>query len=259
MAAASSAWYRLTVAYDGTGFHGWQIQPGVRTCQGELTRALIRLTGEEPHLTAAGRTDAGAHAHGQVVGFGLRSSWRPEALLGGCNAMLPADIAVRGAAVASPDFHPRWRAWRRSYRYLISDGQGGGPLGRNYSWQIKDRLELAPMRAAARHLLGRHDFAAFGASPAPAQSSVRTVDRAEVERSSGALLLEVRADAFLRGMMRGIAGALMAVGSGRARVEDVERAVTDPTGPVPAWSSAPARGLHQWRVEYRGPSTEMAS
>jgi len=255
--AGVAASYRMVIAYDGTRYHGWQAQPQVATVQGELSRALTELTGETPWIKAAGRTDAGAHAHGQVISFSLASAWTPAALAGGCNARLPEDIGVLETALAGSDFHPRRQAWRRTYRYLIRDAAAPDPVERQYEWRIPRELELTPMRSAARLLPGTHDFAAFGSSPLPSGSTTRTVDRAEIERHGRVVTLEVRADAFLRGMMRNFAGALVAVGTGRASPTDLASALADPVGATRKWGTAPAHGLHQWQVQYRAPAAEV--
>jgi tRNA pseudouridine38-40 synthase len=249
----------MVIAYDGSRYHGWQSQPEVATVEGELRRALSKVTTEAPVIKAAGRTDAGAHAHGQVISFALERPWLPEALAGGCNAHLPADVEVLEAAVVSADFDPRRQAWRRTYRYLVRESTTDAPVGRQYEWLVRGPLTLEPMRAGARLLLGRHDFAAFGRSPLPQGSTVRTVDRAEIERRQRVLTIEIRADAFLRGMMRNFAGALVALGSGRAVLADVAQALSNPAAPIGSWGTAPAHGLHQWRVEYSvGPEVARA-
>jgi tRNA pseudouridine38-40 synthase len=240
----------MVIAYDGSRYHGWQSQPKVATVEGELRRALSELTTEAPVISAAGRTDAGAHAHGQVISFTLQTPWLPQALAGGCNDHLPADVEVLDTAVVSADFDPRRQAWRRTYRYLVRESATDVPVGNQYEWRVTGPLELEPMRSGARLLLGRHDFAAFGRSPLPGGSTVRTVDRAEIVRRQDSFTIEIRADAFLRGMMRNFAAALVALGSGRAAVADVERALSNPAATVRNWGTAPAHGLHQWRVEY---------
>jgi tRNA pseudouridine38-40 synthase len=254
--SASNA-YRMLIAYDGSRYHGWQAQPKLATVEGELVRALAALTGERPVIRAAGRTDAGAHAHGQVVSFRLIRAWDPAALGGGCNDRLPDDIGVLETAAVDSRFDPRWQAWRRTYRYLIRDSAAPAPVGRQYEWRIPGLLELMPMRQAARSLVGTHDFSAFGRSPLAGGSTVRTVDRAEVERQGGLVSVEIRADAFLRGMMRNFAGALAAVGGGRVSVAEVGRALAEPGVKPAAWPTAPAQGLHQWQVDYRVDGAEV--
>jgi len=253
----TSTSYRMVIAYDGSRYHGWQSQPEVATVQGELSRALAKVTAEAPVIKAAGRTDAGAHAHGQVISFTLQSAWLPQALAGGCNDHLPADVEVLNTAVVSANFDPRRQAWRRTYRYLVRESATVVTGGRQYEWRLQGPLVLTPMQDGARMLLGSHDFGGFGRSPRPGGSTVRTVDRAEVDRNQGLWTIEIRADAFLRGMMRNFAGALVALGGGRASLADLERAVTDPAAPVRAWATAPAHGLHQWRVEYPAGAEEV--
>jgi tRNA pseudouridine38-40 synthase len=246
----------MVLAYDGSRYHGWQAQSQVATVQGEVSRVLEELTCEQPVIKAASRTDAGAHAHGQVISFSLRSEWTPGDLQGGCNARLPEDIGVLETTLVGPGFHPRWQAWRRTYRYLVRGASTADPVGRQYKWRVRQSLELSPMRSAARLLLGTHDFAGFGSSPLPSGSTTRTVDRAEVTVQDGVVIIEVRADAFLKGMMRNFAGALVAVGAGRATAAELARALDEPAQLTPSWETAPAHGLHQWQVEYRASAAE---
>ncbi len=250
---------RLVLEYDGTDFHGWQSQPAVRTVEGVLREALLQVTGESPRLSAAGRTDAGAHSHGQVVGLPLARDWQPERLSTALNAVLPEDVAVRHAELAREGFHARFDALSRTYRYVVASRRERAPLVRRHTWQVSGDLELAAMREACARFIGTHDFAAFGRSPRPGGSTVRTVERAEVRRQASptadhtpAYVIEVSADAFLYGMMRAIAGALVAVGRGRMRVEDVAAMLDGPTNRATV-TVAPARGLHQWRVTYPAP------
>jgi tRNA pseudouridine38-40 synthase len=251
---------RLVLEYDGSDFHGWQSQPSVRTVEGVLRDAVRRVTGEEPRFSAAGRTDAGAHSHGQVVGVPLSSDWEPRRLGTALNAVLPEDVAVRCAELADDGFHARFDALRRTYRYVVAAGRERSPLLRRHAWHVRGDLDAEAMRAAAALLTGTHDFAAFGRSPRPEGSTVRTVERATVRRVTSpdadetpAYVIEVSADAFLYGMMRAIAGALVAVGRGRMGVGDVAAMLSDPTDCATV-TVAPARGLHQWSVTYPAPA-----
>jgi tRNA pseudouridine38-40 synthase len=247
---------RLVLEYDGSDFHGWQQQPTVRTVEGVLRDAIRQVTGEEPRCSAAGRTDAGAHSHGQVVGVPLSSEWEPRRLGTALNAVLPVDVAVRHAERADPGFHARFDALHRTYRYVVVSRRERAPLLRRHAWQVTGDLDVEAMREAAGLLNGTHDFAAFGRSPRPHGSTVRTVQRATVRRAAApvadetpAYVIEVSADAFLYGMMRAIAGALVAVGRGRLSLDEVAAMLADPSscGTV---TVAPARGLHQWSVTY---------
>jgi tRNA pseudouridine38-40 synthase len=254
---------RLVLEYDGTDFHGWQSQPSVRTVEGVLRDALRQVTGEAPRLSAAGRTDAGAHSHGQVVGVPLSREWEPARLATALNAVLPQDVAVRRADRAAGDFHARFDALRRTYRYVVVSRRARTPLLRRYSWQIAADLDVESMRGAVALLRGTHDFGAFGHSPRPGGSTVRTVEHIALRRvaaSDGddarAYVIEVSADAFLHGMMRGIAGAVVAVGLGRMSADDVARMLAEPSS-ARTVTVAPARGLHQWTVTY--PSADAAA
>jgi tRNA pseudouridine38-40 synthase len=256
--------YSLTLEYDGTDFAGWQIQPRVRTAMGILAGAIRAVTGEAPALTAAGRTDSGAHAHGQVVGCTLESSWEPDALRHALDAALPADLAIRSAAIVPEGFNARRDAVERTYRYLVVCRDGRSPVTRRTAWTVRGPLDIEAMRAAAARLVGRHDFAAFGSSPRGGGSTVRTVSAVTVERyalsdPNGAgttspiletVVITVHADAFLRGMMRSFAGALVKVGRGRANPQWPGSLVDNATQRDPSITIAPARGLHQWSVRY---------
>ena len=259
--------FRLTVEYDGTDFSGWQAQRGRRTVEGVLREAIAALTSEPVTLTAAGRTDAGAHAHGQVVGVSLRGDWRPERLHGALNALLPRDVVVVGAAVASAEFHARHDAARRTYRYLIIARDDRAAVTRGHAWRVRGPLDAVAMRAAAQHLVGRHDFASFGRSPRTDGTTVRTVHDVFVDtvsvRAAGvtridAVSITVTADAFLRGMMRAFAGALVAVSQGKLVAADVEQLVARAEH-TPRLTVAPAHGLHQWSVSYGHDSSERAA
>jgi tRNA pseudouridine38-40 synthase len=247
---------RLVLEYDGTDFCGWQSQPSVRTVEGVLRAALRQVTGESPRVTAAGRTDAGAHSHGQVVGVPLSRAWEPRRLSSALNAVLPQDVAVRRAESAADTFHARFDALSRTYRYVVVSRRERSPLLRRHSWQIVGDLDVAAMRSAAALLRGTHDFGAFGRSPRTGGSTMRSVDHVALRRASPigddqapAYVIEVSADAFLHGMMRGIAGALVAVGRGRMSVDDVAGMLADPRCGRTV-TVAPARGLHQWTVTY---------
>ena len=258
---------RLVLEYDGTDFCGWQTQPVVRTVEGVLRAALTQVTTESPRLTAAGRTDAGAHSHGQVVGVALVRDWEPQELWRALNAVLPEDVSVRTAERAADTFHARHDALTRTYRYLVASRRARAPLLRRYAWQVADDLDTDAMAGAAAQLRGTHDFGAFGRSPREGGSTVRTVNHVALRRLSHlddeqlpAHVIEVSADAFLYGMMRNIAGVLVAVGRGRMDSTDVAGMLAQPRRERSV-TVAPARGLHQWTVTYpvappRGASSE---
>ena len=256
--------YRLTVEYDGSDFHGWQRQPQMRTAEGELRTALSRIAHDDVAMTAAGRIDAGAHAHGQAVGVQLSREWPADRLRLALNAVLPRDVTVSAVTTAPEGFHARHDAVRRTYRYLVVPRRV--PVARRFAWEVSGDLDLASMRRGAEVLRGRHDFAAFGSSPRPGGTTVRTIAAVIVRRVSGlgggesfsAVVIEVTADAFLRGMMRGIAGALVALGQGRLTVAELAEALDGSRSRPARVTVAPARGLHQWSVTYADAGSQDA-
>ena len=236
--------YRATVEYDGTEFAGFQVQPGHRTVQGELETALARLNGgvRQP-VDGAGRTDAGVHATGQVIAFTYTGALSPSALTEALNGTLPPDVAVRGVRRAAARFHPRYAARYREYRYTVWNGPRS-PLRERTALRVRNRLDTDAMARAATAFEGRHDFSPFGgADPQP----IRTVHAVRVRRTGDLVTIDVRADAFLRGMVRRMVAALLAVGTGKIREADVAAALRE-RRPAFGGAAAPARGLCLRRV-----------
>jgi tRNA pseudouridine38-40 synthase len=248
--------YRLTLEYDGGGFHGWQRQPGLRTVEGELRNALQRLGEADPEITAASRTDSGAHSHGQTVGLTTERAWPADGLRHALVGLLPPDISVSAVIPAPEGFHARHDALHRTYRYLVVPRRV--PVARRFAWEVRGDLDLAAMRRAALVLRGRHDLAAFGRPPRAGGSTVRTVLEVSVRRVDAlgggegfsAVVIEVTADAFLHGMMRAMSGCLVAVGQGRLDPAGVAELLDSPAARPGRFTVAPARGLHHWSVEY---------
>lgn len=237
--------YRARVEYDGTDFAGFQVQPGARTVQGEIEAALARLAGGRVRVAAAGRTDAGVHARGQVIAFDYGGRLARADLERALDALLPADVAVRDLRRAPPAFQPR-HALRREYRYSIWNGPRS-PLRERTQVGVRARLDTGSMRRAGAKLVGRHDFSAFGGRVG--RSSVRTVLWVRVRRDGAAVTIDVAGDAFLRQMVRAIAAALIRVGRGAAGVEEVAAALRG-SGRAFAGEIAPAKGLTLERVVY---------
>ena len=244
--------YRITLAYDGTDFFGWQRQraDGGRTVQGALEAALARLAGEEPvSVAGAGRTDAGVHALGQVASFALPRAIEPRALLHALNGLLPADVRVLEAAPACEGFHARRSACSKLYRYLLDCGGVPLPQRRRFAGFVPYPLDADAVGRAAALYLGRHDFAALASSGGSVRTTVRSVSRSEARFEGPGLVYEVEADGFLRKMARSMVGGLVAAGSGALSVEDLARRLDerDRRGwPAPA----AARGLTLVRVDY---------
>jgi tRNA pseudouridine38-40 synthase len=236
--------FRATVEYDGTDFFGFQAQPGVRTVQGELEAALARLSdGERRPVDGAGRTDTGVHAIGQVIAFTYAGLLSAEELGRALDALLPADVAIRDVRRATTAFHPRRAARYREYRYTVWNGPRS-PLHERMALGVRVPLDTAAMERAGSVLVGRHDFSAFGAAD---RQPVRTVHAVRVRRSGQVVTIDVRADAFLRGMVRRIVAVLLEVGRGKLNETDVRTALVA-RRPALDGAAAPARGLCLRRV-----------
>jgi tRNA pseudouridine38-40 synthase len=236
--------YRATVEYDGTDFAGFQVQPGARTIQGELEDALAGLSdGARGRVDGAGRTDAGVHATGQVIGFTYGGRLTTEALAEALNGILPRDVAIRDLRRVPAAFHPRYAARYRDYRYTVWNGPRS-PLRERTALSVRVPLDTDAMARAGLAFVGRHDFSAFGsADPQP----VRTVHAVRVRRQGRLVTIDVRADAFLRGMVRRMVALLLEVGRGKLNDDAVAAALAE-RRPALDGAAAPARGLCLRRV-----------
>ena len=235
--------------YDGSGFAGWQQQAKGRTVEAELKRALRELTGEDHVVYAAGRTDAGAHAEGQVVNFQLGGRITPERLVAALNARLPDDVAALSAEAVPDGFHARYSARWRRYRYRYLDRRGRPALERNRCWHVRDALDVKAMDAAARSLVGRHDWTSFCSASEPRDERVRTMRSVRLRRRGDYVEVELVAEGFLRGLARSIAGALAEVGLGRKPPRWVGELLRAKDRRLAA-KTAPAGGLTLMEVIY---------
>ena len=236
--------YRARVEYDGTDFDGFQVNPGRRTVQGVLEAALARLgDGVEQRVDGAGRTDAGVHARDQVIGFTYTGRLTETQLGRALDALLPPDLSVRNVRRASAGFNPRYAARYREYRYTVWNGPRN-PLHERTALGVRVPLDTAAMARAGSAFIGRHDFSAFGATD---RSAVRTVHSVRVRRVGRLVTIDVRADSFLRGMVRRMVAVLLEVGLGRMDEATVRAALA---GRVTALdgAAAPAKGLCLRRV-----------
>jgi len=242
--------FRLIVEYDGTGYCGWQRQPDRPSVQGTIEEVLQRMTQTPVTLHGSGRTDAGVHALGQTAHFRSRTRLTPEALQKGLNRLLPEDIAVRACQRVPLAFHARFDCRWKHYRYRIANLPVRPAVGHRYVWHIHRPLDLAAMTAATRYLVGRHDFKSFESSGSPRAHTVREIlEAAWQEADDGRLAFDVRANGFLRGMVRNIVGTLVEVGMGRRQPESLEELLEAADRRL-APAAAPPQGLFLVHVQY---------
>ncbi len=248
---------KLLVAYNGTRYHGWQVQPRTATVQGALETCLSRITNSTVRLHGAGRTDAGVHALAQVAHFDTTSGIDASSLVRGLNGLLSGDIAVRRAVDVSPDFHSRYDAAGKTYVYQIHNHGVPSALHAPFAWHVPQGLDVPAMQEAARMLLGRHDFSAFrGAARFDTRRPVRFLYRLSLRKRSTRLFFVISADGFLYRMARSIVGTLVAIGRGAVPAEAIadmlrtgHRQLAGPT--------APAHGLFLAHVSYRRSNIEV--
>lgn len=239
----------LTLAYEGGAFHGWQTQPDGRGIQDALESALARVAGHRVDTICAGRTDAGVHAVAQVVHFDTTVQRPLTAWVRGTNAHLPSEVAVQRAIPVGDDFHARYGALRRHYRYLILRTPVRHPLWQHRAAWVHQPLDVAAMREAGRALLGEHDFSAFRSSQCQARSPVRRLERLAIAERDPLLLIDVCANAFLHHMVRNLVGALVWVGMGRRPVGWLAEVLASRDRRLAAPTMA-AQGLYLSGVEY---------
>jgi len=243
----------LVIEYDGSRYHGFQWQDGLPSIQGELEKALGRLTGERRRVMSASRTDAGVHAKGQVVSFRTGSALETANFVGGLNHYLPADVAVRAAYKTDDSFNVRREAVSREYSYHILNRRQRSPLKEGFAYQVAGELDIEAMNRAAKALVGEHDFASFaGRNGVTVESTVRRVFRAEVSRDGELVVFNIEANSFLLHQVRNTVGTLIRVGLGKLTPDEfntiLEARELSLAGPA-----APACGLCLERVNYPAP------
>lgn len=242
--------YKLILEYDGGPFCGWQRQSNGRSIQGSLEDAVAALTGSRSDVTGAGRTDAGVHALGQAAHLDLEREWPPERLRDALNHHLrPAAVAVLEARRVADDFHARFHATRRHYRYLIVNRSAPLTLEAGRAWFVRKPLRAELMHEAAERLVGQHDFTSFRSSLCQARSPVKTLDHLAVRRLEDRIEVTARARSFLHHQVRNLVGTLKLVGEGAWPVERVEAAL-EARSRTAAGPTAPAAGLYLTGVDY---------
>ncbi|HHV16638.1 MAG TPA: tRNA pseudouridine(38-40) synthase TruA [Gelria sp.] len=240
---------RMTVEYDGSRYHGFQIQHNANTIQAELENGIKRLTGEEASIICAGRTDSGVHALGQVIAFDTHSSIPEDKWHFALNSFLPADIQIIESSECSPFFNPRYDALSKTYHYIIYRQNKGSIFYRNYALHNTDSLNIVAMQTACKLLEGRHNFKSFCASGSSVKTFERSVFRCNLIEEKPFLRLEIQADGFLYNMIRIIMGTLLEIGRGSYCPETIKEIIAaqdrSRAGPT-----APPQGLYLMAVEY---------
>jgi len=248
------AHYQIILAYDGTDFQGFQRQGKTRTVQLVVETALRQLNWQGRTILAAGRTDTGVHAAGQVIAFDLEWSHSEDELGRALNASLPDDVAVKYVRVAADDFHPRYDAISRTYQYAIYYQSERDPLRERYAWRVWPEASLELLRCAAGILPGVHNFAAFGTPQRRGGSTIREVKRASWQEHPQMLVFEITANAYLYHMVRRLAYVQVQVGQGRISLEELEKGINEAIELPPGL--APPQGLVLARIDYRNERQE---
>ena len=249
----------LIVEYDGTRYHGFQLQANAPTIQGEMEEALGKLTGERLRVMAASRTDAGVHARGQVVSFRTNSSLPSRSFISGLNYYLPKDIAVKGAYRVEDSFHVRRGALSREYKYYILNSSIRSPFSNGFAYRVAGDLDIEAMNRACQALVGEHDFASFvGCIDEGIKSTTRNVYQAKMEEDGDLDIFNMVANSFLPHQVRNTVGPLIQVGLGKLSVDQFH-GIMEARQPGLAAPTAPACGLFLMRVNYPGPFGEEMS
>jgi tRNA pseudouridine38-40 synthase len=240
----------LTVHYDGSAFHGWQLQPDQRTVQGVLEETLSRLADRPVRVLGAGRTDAGVHATGQVVSTDLPAAWSPEKLERALNAVLPDDVWIEAVRGVGPDFHPRYDAVARTYTYHVGvSPRAASPFYRRWCWPLCEELDEPLLAVAASHLFGKHSFEAFSKAGQPERGVECTIREAAWSAWELGSLFTITADRYLHHMVRYLVGTMVDIGRGRRPASDLPRLLVGSVG-LTTSAPAPAPGLFLTHVEY---------
>ena len=242
--------YKLTIEYDGTTYHGWQIQVRDITIQEAIETALATMTREKIRLSGSGRTDAGVHALGQVASFKTESKIPADTFFAGLNSLLPDDIVITACEAVNDDFHARFSAKLKTYQYRIFNRFIPVAIGRQYAWQIRKKLNVAAMQQAAKHIIGTHDFKSFEGTGSPRAHTIRTVIHADLANNEdGYLIFEITANGFLRYMVRNLVGTLVDVGLEKTSTEEFKHILEAKNRDL-AGVTAPPQGLFLVNVKY---------
>lgn len=248
----------LGVSYDGTRYHGYQCQPDKITIQSELEAALFKMTGVTTNAVPAGRTDKGVHALNQVVHFDTEKERTEYVWLNGLNAHLPSDIKVQWVKKVASDFHARFSAFERHYRYLILNKKVSSPIFQNYLAWYPFALDVQKMQEAALYLIGQHDFSAFRGSHCQAHTPIRTMNQITLLQKNNIIQLDIKANAFLHHMVRNIVGTLVIIGANKQPPVWMKEVLAS-LDRKQAGMTAPAHGLYFFDVRYESAALSVSA
>ncbi|HHY74343.1 MAG TPA: tRNA pseudouridine(38-40) synthase TruA [Bacillus bacterium] len=241
---------KCTIAYDGTDFSGFQVQPNDRTVQGDIENALKKLhKGEDIRIHPSGRTDAGVHAHGQVVHFDSSFVIPAERWVIALNTLLPDDIVVTNVEQVDMNFHARYDVVKKEYRYFLLNQKDRDVFRKNHSYHYPYLVNLEKVIEGSKHLLGTHDFTSFCSTKSDKENKIRTIEEIEIKQIGNEIVFRFVGNGFLYNMVRIIVGTLLKVGQGRLSPEDI-KGILDKKDRKAAGKTAPAHGLYLWRVWY---------
>ncbi|MGH7229823.1 MAG: tRNA pseudouridine(38-40) synthase TruA [Nitrospiraceae bacterium] len=243
------ATFKLTIEYDGTAYAGWQQQPDQPTVQAAIEAALARITGAHIPVIGAGRTDSGVHAIGQVASFRTDRLMAPSQWVKALNAILPSDISVRSADHTPDDFHARYSARAKVYRYRILNRRERSALSKQRAWHVRKRLDVEAMREGAARLIGRHDFSSFQGSPTDTKDPICDLRRLKIVQRHALITIEMEGDRFLKQMVRALVGTLVEVGLAKRPASSMKD-ILEATDRRAAGYTAPPYGLYLDRVTY---------
>lgn len=240
---------KCEISYDGTDFHGFQIQPNKRTVQGELTKVLTYLTNEDTNIIASGRTDAGVHARKQVCNFQTESNIPISKWKMVLNSYLPDDMLILDVAEMPLEFHSRYDVKQKTYRYHIQNGNDINIFRSKYTWIYKHPLDLKKMEIASKLFLGEHDFTAFSSSKSPIENKIRTIFESNLWVENNEIVYQITGKGFLYNMVRIIVGSLVDVGRGKIDITNLEKSFIEKDRSKTG-ITAPAKGLTLWEIKY---------
>ncbi len=240
---------KLTIEYEGSNYHGWQVQPNATTIQGEIVKAIKKVTKEDVNLIGSGRTDTGVHAKGQVANFITESNIPEDKFSYAINSQLPLDISILKSEEVPMNFHSRYDAMGKRYSYIIYNNPIRSPLYRNYTYHVPYKLDFEKMNIAKRDLLGTHDFKAFMASGSSIVDTVRTIHSISLTKKNDLIYFQIEGNGFLYNMVRIIVGTLIEVGNGKITQDSIMQ-ILESKNRDTAGHTAPARGLYLEKVFY---------